>query len=148
MATEAGEHPVTHSDEEWRRLLSPEQYAVMRGHGTERPGSCAGSSTRSGPGAFRLRGLRLGAVRGRAQVRERRRLAKAWTRQSRGRWTRDHIARTSGLGMSRTEVHCATCGSHLGHVFPTGRRRPACATASTASRWTSSGPGLRLTRGR
>ena len=32
---------VTRSDEEWRRLLTPEQYAVMRGHGTERPGSCA-----------------------------------------------------------------------------------------------------------
>ncbi len=32
---------VTRSEEEWRRLLTPEQYAVMRGHGTERPGSCA-----------------------------------------------------------------------------------------------------------
>ena len=32
---------VTHSDAEWRRLLTPEQYDVMRGHGTERPGSCA-----------------------------------------------------------------------------------------------------------
>ena len=32
---------VTHSDEEWRRLLTPEQYQVLRGHGTEAPGSCA-----------------------------------------------------------------------------------------------------------
>jgi hypothetical protein len=32
---------VTRSDEERRRLPTPEQYAVMRGHGTERPGSCA-----------------------------------------------------------------------------------------------------------
>ena len=32
---------VTRSEEERRRLLTPEQYAVMRGHGTERPGSCA-----------------------------------------------------------------------------------------------------------
>src|SRR5262249_42565439 len=32
---------VTHTDEEWRRLLTPEQYQVLRGHGTEAPGSCA-----------------------------------------------------------------------------------------------------------
>src|ERR1044071_6992571 len=34
-------YPVTHTDEEWRRLLTPEQYAIMRRHGTEAPGSCA-----------------------------------------------------------------------------------------------------------
>jgi peptide-methionine (R)-S-oxide reductase len=32
--------PVTHTDAEWRRLLTPEQYHIMRGHGTERPGTC------------------------------------------------------------------------------------------------------------
>jgi peptide-methionine (R)-S-oxide reductase len=35
------EYPVTRSDAEWRKLLTPEQYAIMRQHGTERPGSCA-----------------------------------------------------------------------------------------------------------
>ena len=34
-------YPVTHTDAEWRKLLTPEQYRVMRGHGTEAPGSCA-----------------------------------------------------------------------------------------------------------
>ena len=33
--------PVTHTDAEWREILTPEQYDIMRGHGTERPGSCA-----------------------------------------------------------------------------------------------------------
>src|SRR5580698_1494978 len=33
--------PVTHTDEEWRKILTPEQYAIMREHGTERAGSCA-----------------------------------------------------------------------------------------------------------
>src|SRR5258706_8661562 len=39
MSTE--HFPVEKSDEEWRRILTPEQYSVLRGHGTERPGSCA-----------------------------------------------------------------------------------------------------------
>ena len=34
-------YAVTHSDAEWRRILTPEQYKVMRSHGTEAPGSCA-----------------------------------------------------------------------------------------------------------
>src|ERR1700678_4755525 len=33
--------PVTHTDAEWRKMLTPEQYDIMRAHGTERPGSCA-----------------------------------------------------------------------------------------------------------
>src|SRR5262249_57074119 len=35
------EYPVTKTDEEWRRILTPEQYEILRGHATERPGSCA-----------------------------------------------------------------------------------------------------------
>lgn len=42
---------VTHSDEEWRRILTPEQYRVMREHGTEPPGSCA-LNTGKQPGVF------------------------------------------------------------------------------------------------
>src|SRR5262245_8372869 len=34
-------YPVSHTEEEWRRILTPEQYSIMRQHGTERPGSCA-----------------------------------------------------------------------------------------------------------
>src|SRR5438445_13047791 len=34
-------YEVTHTEEEWRKLLTPEQYQVMREHGTEAPGSCA-----------------------------------------------------------------------------------------------------------
>ena len=43
-----GQFPVTHTEAEWRALLTPEQYAIMREHATERPGSCA-LLTRSAP---------------------------------------------------------------------------------------------------
>jgi len=41
-------YPVTHSDAEWRRILTPEQYDVMRAHGTEMPGRCSGKNGRAG----------------------------------------------------------------------------------------------------
>ena len=53
--------PVTHTDAEWRKILTPEQYAIMREHGTERPGSCAlNCKARQ---QVHLRGLRFAAVR-------------------------------------------------------------------------------------
>ena len=35
------DYPVQKTDEEWRKILTPEQYQILRGHATERPGSCA-----------------------------------------------------------------------------------------------------------
>ena len=35
------QYPVTHTEAEWRKILTPEQYEIMREHGTEMPGSCA-----------------------------------------------------------------------------------------------------------
>src|SRR5262249_5514643 len=40
-AMQTKQYPVTHTDAEWRKLLTPDQYEVLRGHGTEAPGSCA-----------------------------------------------------------------------------------------------------------
>src|SRR5215472_17114337 len=38
---ETKQYPVSHTEAEWRKILNPEQYHIMREHGTERPGSCA-----------------------------------------------------------------------------------------------------------
>jgi peptide-methionine (R)-S-oxide reductase len=115
-------YPVTHTDAEWRKLLTPAQYQVLRQAGTEAPESspldhqfakgiyaCAGcgqpnylSSTKfeSGTGWPSFWKPIDGAV---------------------------STSNDTSLMMDRTEVHCSRCGGHLGHVFddgpqPTGLR--------------------------
>jgi peptide-methionine (R)-S-oxide reductase len=114
--------PVTHTDAEWRGLLTPEQYQVMRGHGTERPGSCALNHEKR-PGAFNCAGCGQPLFRSGEKF------------ESGTGWPSffdplpGALGSTvdRGYGMVRTEVHCSRCGSHLGHVFndgppPTGLR--------------------------
>lgn len=108
-------YAVTHSDAEWRNILTPEQYRVMRAHGTEAPGSCA-LLTEKRPGKFSCAGC------GHALFEAKRKF------ESGTGWPsfnapiegaiETSIDRT--FDMVRTEVHCATCGSHLGHVFDDG----------------------------
>lgn len=107
--------PVTRSDAEWRARLTREQYDVMRRHGTERPGSCALNHEKR-RGVFQCAGCDQPLFRSGEKF------------ESGTGWpsffdplpgalgsTVDHC-----FGMTRTEVHCSRCGSHLGHVFPDG----------------------------
>ncbi|MFV3128795.1 peptide-methionine (R)-S-oxide reductase MsrB [Niveispirillum sp. KHB5.9] len=107
--------PITRSDDEWRALLSPEQYRIMRTHGTERPGSCS-----------LLREKRQGSFccAGCAQT-----LFQSGGKFESGTgWPsfNDPVPGSVGTnvdrshGMVRVEVHCSQCGSHLGHVFEDG----------------------------
>lgn len=104
------------TDEEWRALLTPEQYAVCRQKGTERPFTGAYWNTKE-PGVY------LCACCGEELF------ASATKFDSGTGWPsfyepvdRDKIAAESDTshGMVRTEVMCGRCGAHLGHVFPDG----------------------------
>ena len=107
--------PVTRTDAEWREMLTPEQYAVMRGHGTERPGSCALLSEKR-PGMFSCVGCGQPLFVGKRKF------------ESGTGWPSFDTPVDGAIeetvdrshGMVRTEVHCSGCGSHLGHVFPDG----------------------------
>jgi peptide-methionine (R)-S-oxide reductase len=113
---------VEKSDEEWRRQLTPEQYRVLRGHGTERAGTCALLHEKR-PGTFLCAGCEAP-------------LFKSGPKFESGTGWPSFFAPIEGavatstdtsLFMARTEVHCRRCGGHLGHVFedgppPTGLR--------------------------
>ena len=114
--------PVEKSDDEWRRILTPQQYAVLRGHATERPGSCALLAEHRA-GTFNCAGC------GQPLFKTERKFESGTGWPSFFAPLEDAIGSTvdRSFGMSRTEVHCSRCGGHLGHVFddgppPTGLR--------------------------
>ena len=116
------EFPFTLSDAEWRQRLTPDQYAILREHATEAPGSCALNYEKRA-GSFSCAGC--------GQT-----LFVANTKFESGTgWPsfNDPVEGAIGTnvdrshGMIRIEAHCSNCGGHLGHVFedgppPTGLR--------------------------
>ncbi|MER9654088.1 peptide-methionine (R)-S-oxide reductase MsrB [Mesorhizobium sp. M0152] len=115
-------YPVTRTDAEWRARLTPEQYAVMRGHGTERPGSCALLYEKRA-GTFSCVGCDQPLFESKLKYES----GTGWP--SFNDPVPGSVENTvdRSYGMVRTECHCARCGSHLGHVFedgppPTGLR--------------------------
>jgi peptide-methionine (R)-S-oxide reductase len=114
--------PIEKSDEEWRRILTPEQYSVLREHATERPGSCALLAEKR-PGTFTCAGCGQPLF-----VAERKfESGTGWPSFFSPLDGAIEETTDSSFGMVRTEVHCSRCGGHLGHVFedgppPTGLR--------------------------
>jgi peptide-methionine (R)-S-oxide reductase len=108
-------YPVMHSDAEWRRILTPEQYAVMRGHGTEAPGSCALLAEKR-PGKFSCAGCGQALFEGKRKFES----GTGWPSFNEPVAGAIEASSDDSYGMMRDEVHCANCGSHLGHVFDDG----------------------------
>jgi len=107
--------PVTKTEEEWRRILTPEQYAVLREHATERPGSCA-LLVEHRPGTFSCAGCGQPLF-----VADRKfESGTGWPSFFAPIEGALGSSRDVSYGMVREEVHCSRCGGHLGHVFPDG----------------------------
>jgi peptide-methionine (R)-S-oxide reductase len=108
---------TTKPDDEWRKQLTAEEFHVLREHGTERAGTSQLDHEKR-EGTFRCAGCGRPLFASSAKF------------ESGTGWPSftspiDGAVETStdrSLFMTRTEVHCADCGGHLGHVFPDGPR--------------------------
>jgi peptide-methionine (R)-S-oxide reductase len=116
--------PVSKTDEQWRAELTPEEYAVLRQAGTERPWTGEYNETKT-VGTYSCRACDAELFESKTKF------------DSHCGWpsfyapkAEDNVVlrEDTTLGMKRVEVLCASCGSHLGHVFddapqtPTGDR--------------------------
>jgi peptide-methionine (R)-S-oxide reductase len=113
---------VTKSDAEWRKVLTPDQYAVLRHESTERPFSSPLDKEKR-RGTFACAGCGLELFSSATKFDSGTGWPSFWAPLDKSVGTK----RDMSLGMLRTEVHCRRCGGHLGHVFddgpkPTGLR--------------------------
>jgi peptide-methionine (R)-S-oxide reductase len=116
------EFPMEKADEEWRKELSPEAYRVLRKHGTE-PAGTSPLNHEKREGAFVCAGCRQPLFDSRTKYES----GSGWPSFYRPKEGAVGTSRDRSFLMERTEVHCAQCGGHLGHVFsdgpaPTGQR--------------------------
>jgi peptide-methionine (R)-S-oxide reductase len=124
--------PVTRSNEMWKQLLSPAQYAVLREEGTERAFSSPLNAEKRA-GVFVCAGCSLPLFTSRMKF------------ESGTGWPSfftsipNHLATKKDFKIivERTEYHCARCGGHQGHVFDDG-------PAPTRERWCNNGVALRF----
>ena len=109
-------YPVQHTDAKWRETLPPEAYRVLRHHATERPGTSPLLQEKR-PGQF----ICAGCGNELFETKDKFESGTGWPSFTQPA-TPDAVgeSRDRTLFMVRTEIHCAKCGGHLGHVFPDG----------------------------
>ena len=108
---------IPKTEDEWGQRLSPEQFQVLRKHGTER----AGTSPLNGEhrsGLFRCAGCGQELFRSNTKFDSGTGWPSFWAPLENAVETTTDRA----YGMARTEVHCSRCKGHLGHVFEDGPR--------------------------
>ena len=115
MSTATKAYPVTRTEAEWRKLLTPEQYEIMREHGTEAPGSCALNFEKRA-GTFTCAGCDQKLFVSKKKFES----GTGWPSFNDPEHGAVETSQDRSYGMVRTEVHCSRCGSHLGHVFDDG----------------------------
>ena len=112
----AAKEKVRKTEAEWRELLTPEQFYVMREKGTERPftGALVGNHE---DGLYHCGACNAPLFKSDAKYESGSGWPSFWEPVSQDAL---EAHEDSTLGMRRVEVTCATCGAHLGHVFPDG----------------------------
>jgi peptide-methionine (R)-S-oxide reductase len=104
------------TDEEWRARLTPAQYDILRRKGTERAFTGAYTDTED-PGVYRCAGCGAELFRSEAKFHS----GSGWPSFVEPASLESVVTEEdTSHGMRRVEVLCATCGGHLGHVFPDG----------------------------
>ncbi|HEV2562023.1 MAG TPA: peptide-methionine (R)-S-oxide reductase MsrB [Rhizomicrobium sp.] len=107
--------PISKSDEEWKTALSPEAYRVLRKHGTERAGTSPLNAEKRA-GAFVCAGCGTPLYESATKYES----GTGWPSFWRPLEGAVDTSIDKSIFTTRTEVHCARCGGHLGHVFPDG----------------------------
>jgi peptide-methionine (R)-S-oxide reductase len=114
---------IEKSNDEWRKELTPEQYEILREHGTEPPFTGLYNDAKE-DGMYRCAACGLGLFSSDTKFDSGTGWPSFWEPAEDSNVT---LVDDDSMGMKRTEVRCARCGSHLGHVFddgpnPTGER--------------------------
>ena len=110
-----GQFQVDKSEDDWRRELAPDQYRVLRQHGTERAGTSPLNAEHRN-GMFRCGGCGQPLFESSTKFDS----GTGWPSFFRSIEGAVKTSVDRSYSMQRTEVHCARCGGHLGHVFPDG----------------------------
>jgi peptide-methionine (R)-S-oxide reductase len=108
-------YPVHHSDAEWRKLLGDDRYVILRENGTE-PAFSSPLLTETRAGTYHCAGCDLALFSSKAKYDSGDGWPSFWTVLPNATRTRADYE----LIEQRTEVHCARCGGHLGHIFDDG----------------------------
>ena len=103
------------TDAEWREALTPQQYKVLRQHGTE-PAGTSPLNAEKRDGTFKCAGCGQPLFSADTKFES----GTGWPSFFKPLENGVETTTDGSFGMTRVEVHCASCGGHLGHVFPDG----------------------------